>query len=73
MNNDGCNTMSDGSKNNDQWIQNQRMMSACAFLNHYERQGDKFFLHIVTGDETWISYVYVESKLQSMQYDNSNS
>lgn len=45
----------------------QRMRSARQFLERYRQDGDDLFSHIVTGDETWISYTNAESKQQSMQ------
>lgn len=51
----------------------QRLKSARAFLDRFHREGDEFFSHIVTGDETWISYVNAESKQQSMQWRHSSS
>ncbi|GLV46435.1 hypothetical protein CBL_20774 [Carabus blaptoides fortunei] len=40
----------------------QRMRSAGQFLERYRHDGDDLFSHIVTGDETWISYTNAESK-----------
>lgn len=36
-----------------------KLISACAFLFWCHRKGDILFLHIITGNGTWISYVYV--------------
>jgi hypothetical protein len=33
-------------------------------LERYHKEGDEFLSHIarVTGDETWVSFVYIETK-----------
>jgi [histone H3]-lysine36 N-dimethyltransferase SETMAR len=49
----------------------KRLASAQKFLQRYRNEGDEFLGHIVTGDETWISYTNVESKQQSMQWRHS--
>jgi histone-lysine N-methyltransferase SETMAR len=46
----------------------QRMASALTFLQHYYDEGDKFLDKIVTGDETWVKFVNVETKEQSQQW-----
>jgi hypothetical protein len=48
----------------------QRMASALTFLERYHKDGDQFLSHIlwVSGDETWISIVNVETKEQSKQW-----
>jgi len=51
----------------------KRMQSARLILERYERDGDGFLSHIVTGDETWIAYSNVETKRQSMQWCHSDS
>lgn len=51
----------------------QRMCSGRKFLDRYRQDGDDLFSHIVTGDETWISYTNAESKQQSMQWRHSSS
>jgi hypothetical protein len=45
------------------------MASALTFFERYHKDGDKFLDHIVgvTGDETWVSFVNVETKEQSKQ------
>jgi hypothetical protein len=46
----------------------QRMASALTFLERYHRDGDGFLSHIiirVTSDETWVSFVNIETKEQS--------
>jgi histone-lysine N-methyltransferase SETMAR len=40
----------------------QRMSSGREILNRYRQDGDDLFSHIVTGDETWISYINPETK-----------
>jgi hypothetical protein len=38
------------------------------FLEQFHKDGDEFLNHIqVTGDETWVSFVNVETKEQSKQ------
>jgi hypothetical protein len=39
----------------------------CRFLERCHKDGDEFLSHIVpvTGDETWVSFVNVETKEQS--------
>ena len=49
------------------------MGSALSFLERYEKDGDEFLTHIVTGDETWVSHVTPESKQQSMQWRHTSS
>ena len=43
----------------------QRMASALTFLQRYHDEGDEFLDKIVTGDETWVKFVNVETKEQS--------
>jgi hypothetical protein len=47
----------------------QRMASAFTFLEQYHKDGE-FLNHVVrvTGDETWVSFVNVETKEQSRQW-----
>lgn len=45
----------------------QRMHSVRQFLEHYRKDGDNLFSHIVPSDKTWLLYTYTESKQQSMQ------
>jgi hypothetical protein len=42
----------------------QRMASALTYLERHHKDGDEFLSHIVrvTGDETWISFMNVETK-----------
>jgi hypothetical protein len=49
----------------------QRMASASVdILERYCKDGDEFHNHIiqVTGDDTWVSFVNVETKEQSKQW-----
>jgi alpha-amylase/alpha-mannosidase (GH57 family) len=45
------------------------------FLERYYKDGYEFLNHIVrvTGDETWVSFVNVESKEQSKQWMHTRS
>jgi hypothetical protein len=40
----------------------QRISSALTLLERNHKNGDEFFSHIVTGDETLVSFVNVETK-----------
>ena len=53
----------------------QRMASASAltFLQRYHDEGDEFLDKIVTGDETWVKSVNVETKQQSQQWMHTHS
>jgi hypothetical protein len=51
----------------------QRMASALTFLAQYHKDRDKFQNPIVTGDETWVSFVNVETKEQSKQWMHTYS
>jgi hypothetical protein len=53
----------------------QRMASALPFLERYHKDGDQFLNHIVrvTGNETWDSFVNVETKEQSKQWKHTHS
>ena len=46
----------------------KRASSALTFLMLYREQGDGFLSQNVTGDETWMSHLTVESKHQSMEW-----
>lgn len=50
-----------------------RMGAALSFLDRYSKEGDEFLSHIVTGDETWVSYSTPECKRQSMEWHHSHS
>jgi macrodomain Ter protein organizer (MatP/YcbG family) len=45
------------------------------FLERNHKDGDEFLTHIVrvTGDETWVSFVNVETKEQSKQWIHTHS
>jgi hypothetical protein len=51
------------------------MASALSFLERYHKYCNEFFNHIVgvTGDESWISFVNVETKEQSKQWIHTHS
>jgi hypothetical protein len=51
-----------GSKNAPGCAQNTENCSGFDFLELYHKVGDEFFSHIVIGDETWVSFVNVETK-----------
>jgi hypothetical protein len=44
-------------------------------LERHHKDGDEFLNHIVrvTGDETWVSFVNVETKQQSKQWMHTHS
>jgi hypothetical protein len=51
------------------------MTSALTSLEQYHKDGAEFLNHIVrvTGDETWVSFVNVETKEQSKQWMHTHS
>jgi hypothetical protein len=51
----------------------QRMASPFIFLQRYHKDGDEFFNHTVTGDETWDSFVNVETKEWPKQWMHTHS
>jgi hypothetical protein len=53
----------------------QRMASALTVLERYHKDGDEILSHIVrvTGDETWVSFVNVETKVKSKQWLHTHS
>jgi hypothetical protein len=54
----------------------RRMASAFVyFLERYHKHGDIFLINIihVTGDETWVSFMNVETKEQSKQWMHTHS
>jgi hypothetical protein len=53
----------------------QRMASPLTLLERYHKDGDDFLNRIVrvTGDETWVSFVNVETKEQSKHWMNTHS
>jgi hypothetical protein len=53
----------------------QRMALALTFIDQYHKDGSEFVSHIVqvTGDETWASFVNVETKEQSKHWMHTHS
>jgi hypothetical protein len=49
----------------------QRMALALTFLERYNKDVHEFLNHIVTGDETLVSFGNVETKEQSKQWQTS--
>jgi hypothetical protein len=51
----------------------QRMALAMNFLERYHKDGDKFLDHIlrVTGGETWVSFVNVDTKVKAVDAHTS--
>jgi hypothetical protein len=43
------------------------------FLEKYHKDGLEFLSHIGTSDETWVSFVNVETKEQSKQWMHTHS
>jgi hypothetical protein len=43
------------------------------FLERYHKDGDEFLSHILTGDETWVSFVNVETKEHSKHWMHTHS
>ena len=41
-------------------VQNQRVSCTLIFLIPYYKEGDGMLIHIVTGDETWVSHIAPE-------------
>jgi hypothetical protein len=50
------------SENPDGCAQNAENSFGFDFLERYHKNGDEFLSHIVTGGETWVSFVNVETK-----------
>jgi hypothetical protein len=49
------------------------MASALPFLRRYHKDGDEFLNHVVLGDETWVSFVNVETMEQPKQCIHTHS
>jgi hypothetical protein len=49
------------------------MASALTVFERYHKDGDEFLNHIVTGDETWVSFVNVETKERLKQWMHTHS
>ncbi|GFR59078.1 mariner transposase [Elysia marginata] len=47
--------------------------TCAALLKHYEEEGEKFILRIVTRGESWVHHYDPGSKRQSMEYRHKNS
>jgi hypothetical protein len=64
-----------GSENAHGWAQNAENFFSFEFLQQYHKDGDGFLSHIVqvTGDETWVSFVNVETKEQRKQWMQTHS
>jgi hypothetical protein len=65
-----------GSEDVDGCAQNvEKCLRLSLFLERYHKDGDEFLDHIVrvTGDETWVSFVNVETKGQSKQWTHIRS
>ncbi|GBM89676.1 Histone-lysine N-methyltransferase SETMAR [Araneus ventricosus] len=52
---------------------NKRFECSLNFLTHYNEEGDAMLSRIVTGDETWVSHVTPETKLQSTEWRHTHS
>ncbi|GFY18823.1 mariner Mos1 transposase [Trichonephila clavipes] len=50
-----------------------RMGAALEFLSRYYTDGEDFLNRMVTGDETWVAHVNVETKQQSMAWGHTGS
>jgi hypothetical protein len=44
------------------------MASALTLLERQHKDGDEFLNHVITGIETWVSFVNVETKEQTNQW-----
>jgi hypothetical protein len=62
-----------GSENAHGWAQNAENGFGFDFLERHHRDGDEFLNHIATGDETWVTFVNVETKKQSKQWMYAHS
>jgi hypothetical protein len=56
-----------GSENSHGCAQNAENGFGFDFLERYHKNGDEFLNHAVTGDETWVSFVNVETEEQQKQ------
>jgi hypothetical protein len=63
------------SKNAHRCTQNTKNGFGFDFLERYQKDGHEFLNHIVqvTADETWVSFVNVETKEQSKQWMHTHS
>jgi hypothetical protein len=62
-----------GSENANSCAQNAENGFGFEFLGQYHKGGDEFLNHNVTGDETWVSFLNVETKQQSKQWMHTYS
>jgi len=53
--------------------QKQRVACALTFLMRYHKEGDGILSHIVTGDETWVFHITLQSKQQSLHWKLTGS
>ncbi|GFX55028.1 mariner Mos1 transposase [Trichonephila clavipes] len=51
----------------------KRFAISLDFLICYEEEGDDMLIRIITGDETWVSHISLESKQQSMEWRQTSS
>jgi hypothetical protein len=56
-----------GSENAHKCTQNTENGFSFDCLERYHKYGDEFLNHILTGDDTWVSFVNVEPKEQSKE------
>jgi len=57
-----------GAQDSHKGAQKQRVACALIFLMCYHKEQDGMLIHIVTGDETWVSHITPESKQQSLYW-----
>ncbi|GFR02172.1 uncharacterized protein TNCT_444581 [Trichonephila clavata] len=50
----------------------KRFTSSLDFLIRSEKEGDGMLKRIVTGDETWVFHITLESKQQSMEWQHTS-
>jgi hypothetical protein len=55
------------------WVSKILTGASFTFLERYHKDGNEFLNHILTSDETWVSFVNVESKGQSKQWMHTHS
>ncbi|GFX75153.1 histone-lysine N-methyltransferase SETMAR [Trichonephila clavipes] len=51
----------------------KRFAISLDFLIHYEEEGGDMLSRTVTGEETWVSHITLESKQQSMEWRHTSS
>jgi hypothetical protein len=62
-----------GSKNAHRSAQNAKKGFCFYFFRGIPKEGAEFLSHIITGDETWVSFVNVETKELSKQWMHTHS